>query len=375
MDEIKKTHGIMKDMSFLDSILGSGKKGKSVIGVDIGTSSIKVVQMRRESGAAVLETYGELALGPYAGGEIGTATNLPAEKIAESLKDLLREANITSKDAGISIPFSRSLMKLIELPRVASAEEQRTMIQLEARKYIPVPVTEVQLDWFIVPEYSAPGSTPSTKVKVLVVAVHNDELSLLQTVVTQAGVLASFYELEIFSTIRAVVDEPVRPVLILDIGASATKVYIAEQGVIAVSHSITLGGQDVTRAIASATGVPLSKAEQLKLEQGFSSAQGYEKKTVELVYSRIFSDAKRVLIQYEAIHKKAIGVLYLTGGGGITKELAAYASAFFNMEVRIGDPFGKTTAPAFMRPVLAEIGPGFAVAVGLALRKLEEQAQ
>jgi len=362
-------------MSFLDSILGSGKKGKSVIGVDIGTSSIKVVQMRRESGAAVLETYGELALGPYAGGEIGTATNLPAEKIAESLKDLLREANITSKDAGISIPFSRSLMKLIELPRVASAEEQRTMIQLEARKYIPVPVTEVQLDWFIVPEYSAPGSTPSTKVKVLVVAVHNDELSLLQTVVTQAGVLASFYELEIFSTIRAVVDEPVRPVLILDIGASATKVYIAEQGVIAVSHSITLGGQDVTRAIASATGVPLSKAEQLKLEQGFSSAQGYEKKTVELVYSRIFSDAKRVLIQYEAIHKKAIGVLYLTGGGGITKELAAYASAFFNMEVRIGDPFGKTTAPAFMRPVLAEIGPGFAVAVGLALRKLEEQAQ
>ena len=61
-----------------------------------------------------------------------------------------------------------------------------------------------------------------------------------------------------------------------------------------------------------------------------------------------------------------------TGGGGVTKELGAYAKSTFSIDVRIADPFLKTEAPAFMRSVLEEIGPEFAVAVGLALRKLEE---
>ena len=77
-------------MSFLNSLFK--KKEKSVLGLDIGSSSLKVVQLRKESGKAVLETYGELALGPYGGSEIGQATNLSAEQITETLKDLLREA-------------------------------------------------------------------------------------------------------------------------------------------------------------------------------------------------------------------------------------------------------------------------------------------
>jgi Tfp pilus assembly PilM family ATPase len=67
-----------------------------------------------------------------------------------------------------------------------------------------------------------------------------------------------------------------------------------------------------------------------------------------------------------------VSALYLTGGGGVTRELAAYAKEFFALDVKLADPFAKVEAPAFMRPVLSEIGPEFAVAVGLALRKLEE---
>src|ERR1700761_6241891 len=104
-------------MSLFGNIFGGAKKSKSVIGVDVGSSSLKVVQLRRDGETAVLETYGELALGPYAGGDIGQATNLPADKIAETLRDLLHEASVTTNDAGISIPFSRSLLTLITLPR------------------------------------------------------------------------------------------------------------------------------------------------------------------------------------------------------------------------------------------------------------------
>ncbi|MGB4076780.1 MAG: pilus assembly protein PilM, partial [Minisyncoccia bacterium] len=195
----------------------------------------------------------------------------------------------------------------------------------------------------------------------------------LSSVVEKAGLTASFYEIEIFSTIRSVVDEPVKPVLVLDIGASATKVYVVERGVVALSHNIRQGGQDVTRTIASAHGLEVSKAESLKKEHGFKAGTtSYERTTIELVFSRIFDEARRVLSRYETVHQKSVAALVLTGGGGVTKELAAYAQSFFSIEVRVADPFAKTSAPAFMRPVLQEIGPEFAVAVGLALRKLEE---
>ncbi|MES2225678.1 MAG: type IV pilus assembly protein PilM [Patescibacteria group bacterium] len=359
-------------MSFLSGIFGH-KKSKSVIGVDIGSSSLKVVQLRRDGETAVLETYGELSLGPYAGGEVGQATNLPADKIAATLVDLLREASVTTNDAGVSIPFSRSLLRLITLPRRDDPNEQRTMVELEARKYIPVPVSEVQLDWFVVPEPIAEGEAPSDKMRVLLVAVHNDELSLLQGVVEGAKLATSFYEIEIFSTIRSVVDEPVRPVLVLDIGASATKVYVVEHGVVAFSHNIPQGGQDVTRSIATANGLSIKQAEISKKEHGFEGGtMPYARATIELIFSRIFEETKRVLAQFELGSQKSVAAIVLTGGGGVTKELATYAKNFFSMEVKIADPFGKVEAPAFMRPVLADIGPEFAVAVGLALRKLEE---
>jgi len=356
-------------MAFFSDLFG--KKEKSVIGVDIGSSSLKVVQLRKERGQAVLETYGELSLGPYGGGEVGQATNLSAEQIAETLKDLLHESQVTSKSCGVSIPFARSLLSLIELPYRKDKQEQKTVVELEARKYIPVPISEVQLDWFIVPEINPSEKEEEQKtIDVLVVAVHNDELTLLQNVVSAAGLSASFYEIEIFSTIRAVVDEPVKPVMILDIGASSTKTYIVEHGVVAFSHAISTGSQDITRAISVSSGVSLSRAEILKKEVGLEGdgTSG----SAELVFSRIFSEAHRVLVQYETTHKKSVSSIVLTGGGGVTKELGVYAKKVFSIDVRVADPFAKTEAPAFMRPVLEDIGPEFAVAVGLALRKLEE---
>lgn len=365
-------------MSFLSNIFGE-KKSKSVLGIDIGSSSLKVVQLRREGQVAVLETYGELALGPYAGGQVGQATNLPADKIAETLKDLLRESKVTTNDCGISIPFSRSLLRLLTLPRRDDPNEQRTMVQLEARKYIPVPVSEVQLDWFVVPEPISEGKEPSDKMHILLVAVHNDELALLQGVIQEAQLAASFFEIEIFSTIRSVVNEPVKPVLILDIGASATKVYVVEHGVVALSHNIPQGGQDVTRSIAAAANLSLEQAELQKKEHGFRAASAqnnpaFKRDTIEIIYSRLFEEAKRALSQYETANQKSVSGLILTGGGGVTRELAGYAQEFFSIPVQLANPFAKTQAPAFIQPVLAEIGPEFAVAVGLALRKLEEVA-
>ncbi len=359
-------------MSFLDTLLG--KKEKSVLGVDIGSSALKVVQLRKEGGKAVLETYGELALGPYGGSEVGQATNLSADQITETLRDLLREAKVTAKSCGVSIPFARSLLTLVNLPYRADPKEQKTVIEFEARKYIPVPVSEVQLDWFVVPDTNpaqadAKKEAPGKTVEVLLVAVHNDELALLQKVIGDSGLSASFYEIEIFSTLRAAVDEPLKPVMVLDVGAASTKTYVVERGVVALSHAISTGSQDITRAIAISDNISIARAEILKKEKGLS---GGVDGSPELVFSRIFAEVRRVLIQYETEHKQSITSIVFSGGGGVTKELGTYAKNAFSIDVRVADPFAKTEAPAFMRPVLEEIGPEFAVAVGLALRKLEE---
>ncbi|OYV68123.1 MAG: hypothetical protein B7Z67_14270, partial [Acidiphilium sp. 21-60-14] len=178
-----------------------------------------------------------------------------------------------------------------------------------------------------------------------------------------------FYEIEIFSTIRATVDEPVKPVMVIDVGAASTKTYVIEHGVVALSHAINTGSQDITRAISVSGNLSIARAEALKKQEGLGAGAAGSS---ELVFSRIFSEARRVLMQYETAHKKAVTSIVLTGGGGVTKELGTYAKNIFSIDVRIANPFIKTEAPAFMRPILEEIGPEFAVAVGLALRKLRE---
>ena len=103
--------------NFLDSVFKkfSSQKDASVIGVDIGASSIKIVQMRRKGGKAILETYGELSLGPYAGIEVGRATKLGPEKIVEALNDVLKESNATTKSVALSIPMRQSLVAVIRM--------------------------------------------------------------------------------------------------------------------------------------------------------------------------------------------------------------------------------------------------------------------
>jgi type IV pilus assembly protein PilM len=125
------------------------KHEDSVLGVDIGQSSIKIVQLRNEQGVAMLETYGEIALGPYGDSVVGQAVRLSPDTIAKALKELMQGAGVTATTGGVSVSFAASLVKLIEVPAL-DPKQLATVIPIEARKYIPVPITEVQLDWFIV---------------------------------------------------------------------------------------------------------------------------------------------------------------------------------------------------------------------------------
>lgn len=362
----------------------SGKGNNSVLGIDIGSSAIKVVQLRKEHGTVVLETYGELALGPYADLDVGRSTNLPSDKLSTAITDIIREANVTTKNCGASIPFSNSLISLIEMPPVGAAK-LASMIPIEARKYIPVPIGEVQLDWFVIPEAEArffiegaKEGEPLQKSLVLMVAIHNETLRRYTEALKGANLTPSFYEIEIFSAIRASVERGTVPVAILDIGASATKVYIVEFGIVRSSHVITKGSQDITLMLANSSGISITKAEELKRSLGMLGEGGTDEESKGVSYAAlltleyIFAEARRTLLNFQKRNNRAISKVILTGGGSTIKGVEEFAKKQLDLDVELANPFSHVKAPAFLGDVLTAAGPDFSVAVGLALRKLQE---
>jgi type IV pilus assembly protein PilM len=372
--------------------IGIGNQNPSVLGIDIGSSSIKIVQLRKDKGAAVLETYGEISLGPLAEQEVGQATNLPVEKLATALKDLMRESEVTTKNCGVSVPFAASLIRLIEVPAL-DAQKMATVIPIEARKYIPVPINEVQLDWFIVPETEQrlfEGAKEPTsehenqegpkKRLVLIVAMHKETLRKYTDVLKQVNLSPSFYEIEVFSNIRSTISRSLAPVAIIDLGAATSKLYLVELGIVMASHVIQAGSQDITRALASSTHISMTKAEDLKRQTGILSVGSSDdavrvSHAATLTMEHIFAEARRVLLGFQRKYNKVITKVILTGGGSTLKGLQDFAREQLELEVEVADPFTQIQAPAFLETVLKQAGPDFAVALGLALRKLQESGQ
>lgn len=371
-------------VNFLQNIFQKGEE--SVIGLDIGSSSIKVVQLRKRKGRAILETYGEIALGPYGGLSVGQVTNVTSDKVAEAIKDLLREANVTTLIGGLAIPFKSSLVTLMELPFV-DEKQLKEMIPLEARKYIPVPISEVTLDWWVIPKEAAGEldfvqtidennnrTTAIPKTQVLVVSIHNEVLNTYSSIVQLAGLNTSFFEIEMFSGTRSLLTGETTPVMVFDMGAASTKIYILERGVVRYSHIINKGSQDVTMSIMKGLGLTFDRAEHIKrnLGTGVVADEKAVFEVISLTLDYIFSEANSVILSYQRKFNKPLGKVILIGGGCAMKGVFELARANFQTPVELGTPFAKVETPAFMEDVLKVTGLEFAVAIGVALRKLQE---
>jgi type IV pilus assembly protein PilM len=374
---------ISSGLTSLSGMFSSKKASDSALGIDIGSSAIKVVQLKKKGGKAVLETYGALSLGPYGNTPVGTVTNLETDNIARALIDVMKESNITTLSGAVAIPSSSSLIFTLSLPSKVTEDQLPEIVPIEARKYIPVPISEVTLDWFMVPQevatfdnsamQQAPTDVPTAmpNVEVLVVAIHNDILTRYRDILTKTEVHSDSFEMEIFSNIRSSFNYDLAPVLFMDFGASKTKLSIVEAGVVRVFHVVNRGSQDISKNISSSLGITFEEAEKLKRSVGMdASSNAQVADIVRLSIEYIFSDTNSVVLAYEKKYNKTISKVILVGGGSLTRGLIEKASESLHTEVAYGDPFSKTEAPAFLKPVLELSGPEFSVAVGLALRQL-----
>jgi type IV pilus assembly protein PilM len=164
-------------------------------------------------------------------------------------------------------------------------------------------------------------------------------------------------------------------VAMLDIGASVSKMYIVEYGVIKDSHIINKGSQDITLAISRALGISIKEAEEKKRSVDLENFDDSNKDVAEIMSTNlkyIFIEASKVLKNYQIKNNKNVKELIFTGGGSVIKGLPSFTAKNLEISSQIADPFSKVKTPAFLDDILKEIGPEFAVAVGLALRGLED---
>lgn len=383
-------------MNFLDEfkkiVSSFGKKESSAVAIDFGISSVKIVQLRKEHGKAILETYGELACGPYNKNAVGQATPLQTDKLIELVRDLFREANVTAKVGAIAIPLSHSLIISADIPEMPEARLAE-VIPLEARKYVPVPISEVILDWWVVPHSQtdfAPAGDASTqssedvlapvegeggrKMEVLIASINKDSVREYQDIANNLNLAVDAFEIETFSSIRSVMPNDLSATAILDIGAGSAKLAIVDYGIVRLSHTISKGSQDITLSISSSLGISFSKAEEIKRRLGLIGdvEKGDLVEMISPTVEYIFAEANKTMVKYQRENKRSINKMVLIGGGAMLKGIIEVARGVVGVPVVVGLPFDKVEAPAFLNNVLKEAGPEFAVAVGLALRKLED---
>ncbi len=369
-----------KNLSLSKGLALFTRKESSVLGIDLGSSSLKLVQVRKENERAILETYGELSAGPYGGMEIGKSVRLVGEKVIEMLRDLIKEANVTSHRAVVAIPLRSSFVTVISLPLMSEADLQEA-VPFEARRWIPVPPGEVIIDWWVLPQGISgerereEGLAKERKfMDVLLVAIHREAVEKYQSIFKEVGIEVASFEIEVFSQVRSVLAREVAPLLLVDFGALSTRFTIVDYGIVRMSHGLDRGSQDLTSALSRSLGIDFERAEKLKRDTGLSSRPEHKetRAVLEPLIDYAFSEGLRVTSEYRRRSGHSLRRVVLTGGGANLKGLVDFSVNKFGLEAKLANPFGRVEYPAFLEPALKELGPTFSTALGLALRDLQE---
>ena len=340
------------------------------LGLDIGTASVKVVQLRREKEKIILDTYGEIALGPYNGLVAGQATHLGEEKLVEAIQDVIKEAKVTARDTVVSIDSSAAFVSLVKVPKVEDAE-LKSMMPFEARKYIPIPLSEVQMDWWHIP--TTINITESERmINVVLAAVKNETLTMYDRVVKKVALTNVEYEIQGYSIMRSVSPKSSGMVLYVDIGAQYTTLSLIHNNTVLDMHVISRGSQDGTIQLSKALSIPIDTAEETKRTFGYlgDKSNPYVKDVMQLSSYPLFGEVARLSLMYERKYNQTIEGIILSGGGARLPGVLDAYNETVHIPGKIATPFEQVDVPPFLHEMIERIGPSYAVAVGCALKKL-----
>jgi len=356
-----------------------GSKSNSFLGVDLSPDAIKVVELKPERGKPQLVTYGYTeAKGDVLKGDFINNKNITSTL----LKEVSNQAKTTTNQVLAALPTSLVFSSVIKLQGLLKRDLEnrqkiKALLSEELKKILPRPLEEMNFDFNLIKTEEIERTPASEKVEIaryLITAATNEVVNEYSQIFKQAGFQLTSLDIESFALVRSLIGNDKSLVMIVDIGENRTNLSIVNLTIPVLSRSIAVGGSAVTKSISDNLSITISEAETYKKDLAIMMEQ--EKleeypKPVEIAISPIITEIKYMLRTYyeQMGREKSLDKIVLTGGGSLLgNNLDKYLSQNLNIRTYVGDPWARIIYPEELKPVLHEIGPRFAVAIGLAMR-------
>ncbi len=348
-------------------------KKKEIVGLDIGSSSIKLVELKEGKKGYRLQN---LALSPLPPEAIVDGALMDSVTIIDAIKDLIGQAKTKTKSAVTSVSGHSVIVKKITLPFMTEAELEES-IQWESERYIPFDINDVNIDFQIL---GSDAENPDV-MDVILVAAKKDILNDYVSVIMEAGLNPVIVDVDAFALENMLAInydlEKGDSVAIANVGASITSINILKNNISAFTRDIFKGGNQVTEEIQRQLHIDFEEAEKIKVG---SKMEGISQPVIQKVLKEA-SESLAIEIgnsldffQSASTYEK-IGKLYLSGGGSKVKDFDILLQQQIGIPVEIINPFKKIefNEKHFDLEYMREIGPAMAVGVGLASRKVGDR--
>ncbi len=347
---------------------------KNSLGIDIGTSSIKIVELSKKRGGFVLENYGEVQTTSLYKKTFRTVKEntllLSSQDVAKGIKSVLEETDIKTMEVSFTIPDFSSFFTSFELPPMSKKEIPQA-VRYEAHHHIPMPMSEVTLDWMVINgDETKPKSSP---LKVLSMAIPNEVINQYQQIAVLSKLKLIALEGEVFALSRAAIKDKEKIIALLDIGAQTSTISIIEKGVLKTSHSFDVSANELTGVVAKSLDIKNEEAEEIKKKQGLSRTDEKGEKLEDIlspIIDLIIAQFRKISDNYHRTEGEEVEKIVLAGGSALLPGLKEYFYDKIKKEIKITNPFKNFVYPPILENTLKTIGPAYAIAVGAAMREL-----
>jgi type IV pilus assembly protein PilM len=344
------------------------------LGVDIGTTSIKIVEVKPGKQLPAVINYGLLESSSYlsrANQVLQTSTlKIFENEAAELLKLVVKEMKTKTTEALASLPIFSAFTTILDFPEMQPSELAKA-IPFQAKQYIPLPLSEVAVDWMKVGEFEDDKGYKHQR--ILLISVPQETIKKYQRIFKQAGLHLKALEIESLSLARIFGGTDPTPTVVVDIGSRSTSIAFIADGQLKFSKQSDFAGASFTQALAVSLGINPIRAEELKKERGISgTGPNYELSTIMLPFlDAIINEVKKARYDYEEQFKEArkIERVLLSGGGANMLGIEKYFEREMSLPVVKAAPFVKFEYPAVISPLIPELSPLMSVVLGLTLRE------
>ena len=344
-------------------------KDKPLFGLDIGFSSMKVMQTMPEGKNAIVAGYGVNRFDPKIIKD-GVIVDIPAmAKSAHELFDKYIIGKISTKRVAMSIPAMRTFTRTIKLPKLTN-KELEDAVRMEAEQYIPVPVDDLYMDYSIT-------STTETEIELLAVAVPKKIVDSYVALAKVLGLELVALEATIASSSRLFVHTELSdvPTVIIDYGSISSDITIFDHGIV-VTGTAGGGGDNFTDLIAEALDISKNEAQVIKAKYGLSYSKKQKEITTALkpTLEQILKEIRRMIRYYEERYgddRKIVQIVTL-GGGSNMPGLSDYMTNALRLPVRMSNPWDKHVMFKNIQPPGGVESSMYITAAGLSLTKPKE---